>query len=163
MKIICFLFGSLLSLRSAVVCHSAPAFVAATTRCASSKNPGHQALLQHHRFYSSATLILWQAQPKRGNVVDSYQTVSVNCAKCRERIFRYKKKNGTKSNLVKCYVERISEDSAGVLKAQEESGVSRDDYSWECPNCQTQFARSALIKGLPALKMVGGKVQMTKK
>lgn len=47
------------------------------------------------------------AKPKSGSVVDSYQTVSVNCSSCRHRLFRYKKKNGVKSNLIKCYVERI--------------------------------------------------------
>merc|ERR1719253_400128 len=145
------------------------------------------------------------AKPKQaGSAVDNYQTVSVNCAKCRLRLFRYKKKNGTKSNLVKCYVERISEDSAGVLAAAptpspsaataaggeaKADGTRRakgkraarpappapeavaglgaaplaPDHSWDCPQCGTQFARSAMIHGRPALKLVGGKVRMTKK
>lgn len=103
------------------------------------------------------------AKPKQGSAVDSYQTVSVNCAKCQERLFRYKKKNGTKSNLVKCYIERIAEDSAGLLAQQETLGISAEEFSWECPSCQTQFARPSLIHGRPALKMVGGKVRMTKK
>jgi hypothetical protein len=98
------------------------------------------------------------AKPKQGNVVESYQTVSVNCAKCRERLFRYKKKNGTKSNLIKCFIERIAEDSANVLKDQGE-----DADTFTCPSCETQFARAATIKGLPALKLVGGKTRMTKK
>lgn len=101
------------------------------------------------------------AKPKRGGVVDSYQTVSVNCAKCRTRLFRYKKKNGTKSNLVKCYIERIVEDSAGVLEKAGDDAPQ--DYPWKCPNCHVQFARSSLIHGRPALKMVGGKIRMTKK
>jgi predicted RNA-binding Zn-ribbon protein involved in translation (DUF1610 family) len=108
-------------------------------------------------FHSGRVLALG-AKPKRGNVVDTYQTVSVNCAKCGERLFRYKKKNGTKSNLVKCFVERISEDSAGVLRDQ---GNQADQY--DCPSCQSRFARSAVMRGLPALKMVGGKTRMTKK
>jgi len=122
------------------------------------------------------------AKPKRGAVVEGYRTVSVNCSKCQERLFRYKKKNGTKSNLIKCYVERIAEDSAGVLeqaskeltagdeKSQNDGsgnqGLPDDlplDYEWRCTNCGTQFARSASIHGLPALKLVGGKVVMTKK
>jgi hypothetical protein len=111
--------------------------------------------------YSSTAPLL--AKPKRGTVVDSYQTISVNCAKCGQRLFRYKKKNGTKSNLVKCFVERISEDSAGVLQAQEDSGKSPEEFMWTCPSCETQFGRSATIKGLPAIKMVGGKIRMTKK
>jgi len=39
--------------------------------------------------------------------VENYQTVSVACAKCDALLFRYKKKNGLKSNLIKCYVERM--------------------------------------------------------
>jgi len=163
------------------------------------------------------------AKPKKaGSTVDNYQTVSVNCSKCQERLFRYKKKNGTKSNLVKCYIERISEDSAGVLalaaskqkssepsisqpnednaqnrksknktnrnrnrkRAQDRKSIQDDSspatvytntsplfsqlqldpgYSWECPSCHTQFARSSMIHGRPALKLVGGKIRMTKK
>lgn len=114
------------------------------------------------RTFQSKSIRL-QAKPKRGGVVDSYQTVSVNCSKCGERLFRYKKKNGTKSNLVKCYIERISEDSAGLLKAQEKSGMSNENFDWSCPNCNTNFARPSLIHGRPALKMIGGKVRMTKK
>lgn len=104
------------------------------------------------------------AKPKRGSVVDSYQTVSVNCEKCGERLFRYKKKNGTKSNLIKCYVERICEDSAGLL-ASNEKEISKEQQGllWHCPSCNTNFARSALIHGRPALKLVGGKVRMSKK
>mmetsp|Transcript_26209 Transcript_26209/g.63873 ORF Transcript_26209/g.63873 Transcript_26209/m.63873 type:complete len:173 (-) Transcript_26209:1192-1710(-) len=114
------------------------------------------------RQFSSTTAL--NAKPKRGSVVDTYQTVSVNCAKCNQRLFRYKKKNGTKSNLIKCFVERIAEDSCGVLRSQRDSGKSMEEYTdWACPNCETKFARSATIKGLPALKLVGGKVRMTKK
>jgi DNA-directed RNA polymerase subunit RPC12/RpoP len=122
-----------------------------------------RAARQHH-CYSATSLLALNAKPKRGNVVDTYQTVSINCTKCRQRLFRYKKKNGTKSNLIKCFVERIIEDSCGVLQKQEGSGIPQSEYTeWRCPNCESQFARSATIKGLPALKLVGGKVRMTKK
>ena len=168
-------------------------------------------------FASPTNPVLLLAKPKKaGSTVDNYQTVSVNCSKCQQRLFRYKKKNGTKSNLVKCYIERISEDSAGVLalaaskqnaspskatelntksydnsksnKKRNQKGKQKMDsndptietenkketaslvpekldpsYSWECPNCHTQFARSSMIHGRPALKMVGGKIRMTKK
>jgi hypothetical protein len=123
-------------------------------------------LFQHNQrlgYANSLTTTALGAKPKSGSVVESYQTVSVKCSKCSQRLFRYKKKNGTKSNLVKCYVERIVEDSAGVLALQESSGVSPEEFSWQCPACQTQFARSAQIHGRPALKIVGGKVRMTKK
>lgn len=109
----------------------------------------------------SSTFPLLHAKPKKGSIVDSYQTVSVNCSKCGERLFRYKKKNGTKSNLVKCYVERIADDCAGVLEAAPE--VPPPDYEWKCPSCETRFARTSMIHGRPALKLVGGKIRMTKK
>eukprot|EP00978_Attheya_sp_CCMP212_P010022 scaffold24007_cov49-Attheya_sp.AAC.1 len=98
----------------------------------------------------------FMASPKRGSVVDSYQTVSVNCSKCQTRLFRYKKKNGTKSNLIKCYVERIVEE-------EDRDITSNQDDKFHCPKCQTNYARSAMIRGRPALKLVGGKVRMTKK
>lgn len=117
-------------------------------------------ILRGKQFHSSISTAL-SAKPKRGSVVNTYQTVSVNCKKCGERLFRYKKKNGTKSNLVKCFVERISEDCVGILEQAPENPPH--DYKWQCPTCETQFARTATIKGLPALKMVGGKIRMTKK
>lgn len=139
---------------------------------ASRRAPGAKALLlhpppQHHGpllVNNHSSVRLFMAKPKRGSVVDSYQTVSVNCQKCGERLFRYKKKNGTKSNLVKCYVERISEDSAGLLAKNRDNQASEEQgFLWHCPSCDANFARSAKIHGRPALKMVGGKVRMTKK
>lgn len=107
---------------------------------------------------------LFMAKPKRGSAVDSYQTVSVNCQKCGERLFRYKKKNGTKSNLIKCYVERICQDSAGLLeKYKDKEACQEEGFPWHCPSCNANFARSSRIHGRPALKIVGGKVRMTKK
>lgn len=124
------------------------------------------AFLQHsprrNQKLQSNTLVS-MAKPKRGSAVENYQTVSVNCKKCGERLFRYKKKNGTKSNLVKCYVERISEDSAGILAKNEGEASQEQGFLWHCPSCDTNFARSARIHGRPALKLVGGKVRMTKK
>ena len=71
-----------------------------------------------------------------------------------------KKKNGMKSRLVKCYIERISEDSVGLLASREGADA---DAEWQCPACSAVFARSSLIHGRPALKLVGGKVRMSKK
>merc|ERR1719253_2359993 len=74
---------------------------------------------------------------KAGSAVDNYQTVSVNCNKCRLRLFRYKKKNGTKSNLIKCYIERICEDSAGILfqskTKTKSSAVSSEQHQQQQP------------------------------
>jgi hypothetical protein len=101
---------------------------------------------------------LQMGKPKSGSIVDSYQTVSVNCMKCRTRLFRYKKKNGTKSNLIKCYVERISEDCVDLVKTKDENSTE-----WHCPSCETRFGKDSMIHGRPAIKLVGGKTQMTKK
>ena len=97
--------------------------------------------------------------------IESYQTVTVACSKCSELLFRYKKKNGLRSNLIKCYVERIVGDPHGLLAAREELRASAGGASGElcCPACGSGFARDALIHGRPALKMVGGKVRMRKK
>jgi hypothetical protein len=120
----------------------------------------HSSRISQIRRLQSSAIVL-QAVPQGGSIVDTYQTVSVNCATCSERLFRYKKKNGTKSSLVKCYVERIVEDCAGILSTAPEAPPS--DYEWQCPSCDTQFARTAMIHGRPALKLVGGKTRMTKK
>lgn len=94
--------------------------------------------------------------------IDTFQTVSVSCAKCNARIFGYKKKNGLKSALVKCYVERVVDDFHGMLartNVEEEWPLGKE---WECPDCGSTFARCALIHGRPALKLVGGKTRMHK-
>lgn len=109
--------------------------------------------------------------------------MKVYCAKCQEQLYKYKKVQiacaciacktlvtlrldmicvvivcvltvptckiqGGKGSLVKCFVERIVEDAtAGDLK---------------CPQCGTEFARPAMIRGKPANKIIGGKVTMSK-
>ncbi|KAL7498091.1 hypothetical protein ACHAWT_009853 [Skeletonema menzelii] len=117
---------------------------------------GGKYLIKRQQLHSSRNPLF--AKPKSGSVVDSYQTVSVNCSSCRHRLFRYKKKNGTKSNLIKCYVERIVHYQLSMFEE-----LSANDHQWSCPNCGTKFARSALIHGRPALKLVGGKTRMSKK
>lgn len=70
------------------------------------------------------------------------RTVDVYCANCNCLLYKYRK--GGKGSLVKCFKERIVHDytvNAGV-----------------CPQCQIQFAREVLIRGVPAMKMIGGKV-----
>lgn len=110
----------------------------------------------------------YMGKPKSGSIVDSYQTVSVNCSKCKTRLFRYKKKNGTKSNLIKCYIERISQDCEGILESKVNDKADRNTHDcqtndWNCPKCQTRFGTDSLIHGRPAIKLVGGKTTMTKK
>lgn len=79
------------------------------------------------------------AQPhKKGPI----RTVDVFCANCSYLLYKYRK--GGKGSLVKCFKERIVKDQS--------------DGSGVCPQCQTQFARETLIRGAPAMKIIGGKV-----
>ena len=72
------------------------------------------------------------------------KTVDIFCARCKTKLYRYRK--GGKGALVKCFKERISEDFTQLLCT--------------CPGCDTVFAREMLIRGVPAYKMIGGKVTM---
>lgn len=69
------------------------------------------------------------------------RTIDIFCAKCKAPLLKYRK--GGKGALVKCFIERITEDYTSKL------GI--------CPHCQSNFARETMIRGTPALKIVGGK------
>jgi hypothetical protein len=70
------------------------------------------------------------------------KTVDIFCSSCNTQLLKYRK--GGKGSLVKCFKERISQDFT--------------TSSCVCPNCEKTFARDQLIKGTPALKIIGGKV-----
>ncbi|GEK10893.1 hypothetical protein HUZ36_21125 [Pseudoalteromonas sp. McH1-7] len=70
------------------------------------------------------------------------RTVDIFCASCKQKLFKYRK--GGKGSLVKCFKERISQD----FTAEQTS----------CPSCGSVFARDSLVRGAPALKIIGGKV-----
>ncbi|MGF1685493.1 hypothetical protein L4C36_02205 [Photobacterium japonica] len=72
------------------------------------------------------------------------KTVDIACAGCKAPLYKYRK--GGKGALVKCFKERIVKDFT------EQEGI--------CPQCGGQFARDTLMRGAPALKMIGGKVTM---
>ncbi|NKF51917.1 hypothetical protein G3R49_15235 [Shewanella sp. WXL01] len=72
------------------------------------------------------------------------RTVDIYCANCKTQLYKYHK--GGKGSLVKCFKERIAVD---YTKAP---GM--------CPQCEQTFARDTLVRGTPALKMIGGKVYM---
>ena len=69
------------------------------------------------------------------------RSVKVYCSSCKTQLFLYKK--GGKGSLVKCFKERIVQDFT------EQESV--------CPSCGKEFARPAMIRGKPALKIIGGK------
>jgi len=72
------------------------------------------------------------------------KTVDIACAKCHTSLLKYRK--GGKGALVKCFIERIVTDH------------TQDQQ--HCPNCNSEFARITMIRGTPALKIVGGKVRV---
>lgn len=70
------------------------------------------------------------------------KSVDIYCSKCRAPLYKYKK--GGKGALVKCFKARIVKDFTVI--------------SCVCPSCTCTFARETLIRGMPAFKMIGGKV-----
>ena len=70
------------------------------------------------------------------------KTVDIFCSACKAQLYKYRK--GGKGALVKCFVERISQDFT--------------NQPCICPNCDRPFARATKIRGLPAYKIIGGKV-----
>ena len=72
--------------------------------------------------------------------------VDITCKGCRAPLFRYAKRNGAGSKLVKIYDERIVKD------------YTEDQQ--HCPQCGAEFARRALVHGRLAYKVISGKVSM---
>lgn len=71
-------------------------------------------------------------------------TKKIYCSKCNTLLYEYHKAG--KGHLLKCYKKRIKTDyTKGDLK---------------CHECGTQFARRRMIRGLPANKIIQGKVYM---
>jgi len=71
------------------------------------------------------------------------QCIDIQCAKCRHPLYRYAK--GGKGSLVKCFIERIVEDHTRQTAT--------------CPECQQVFGREAMIRGVPAIKIIAAKVR----
>lgn len=67
--------------------------------------------------------------------------IDVYCV-CRQFLFRYMKEGG--GHLVKCFRSNISQDQT------KKDGV--------CPACEQTFAKDAVIKNRPALKVVKSRV-----
>ena len=68
--------------------------------------------------------------------------IVVHCSRCSTPLYRYRKEGP--GHLVKCFLSNIIDD------------YTKKDL--KCPKCETEFARTAMIHGRPAHKMIGGKV-----
>lgn len=69
------------------------------------------------------------------------KTVDIFCSACKAALFKYRK--GGKGALVKCFIERITQDYTTTPCI--------------CPQCERPFARPAIIRSTPAYKIIGGK------
>ena len=87
--------------------------------------------------------------------VEKYRSITISCARCRCMLFKYKKKNGTKSALIKILINRIVEDPNGIIP--EDAAVPSPCV---CPKCGEAFARAVIMRGNSALKIIGNRVQM---
>ena len=76
--------------------------------------------------------------------MNSYQTVALNCNSARIV------SSGTKSDSIKCYVERIvrGDPDDGVLEQQLDifAELSEMDHKWTCPNCGMHFGSHVKAK-----------------
>mmetsp|Transcript_32145 Transcript_32145/g.66233 ORF Transcript_32145/g.66233 Transcript_32145/m.66233 type:complete len:132 (-) Transcript_32145:46-441(-) len=101
------------------------------------------------------------AAPRRGSAVDSYKKVAVLCSTCGELLALYRKRNGTKSSLVKMYLERVAEDPHDILGFEGRIPACGENQELACPSCHRSFCRGPrLVKGRPAWKMISGRVRM---
>lgn len=117
---------------------------------------------------------------------DSYRTVHISCNKCSTLLFKYKKKNGTKSALVKMYTARIIYDphsfvelpptglrpkptvSTAVTSPAKVDGTSTEGSEstkqakkLECPQCLSEWGRHGVKAGHTTFKCIGGKIRMS--
>jgi hypothetical protein len=95
----------------------------------------------------------------------AFRTVTVVCARCQITLFKYKKANGKKSNLVKLYIERVVQDPFNLLVPTVEPPQTQlcdlsAKYRCTCPSCGTTFGRPARISGQDAVKIIGGRLAM---
>jgi len=94
---------------------------------------------------------------------DTYQTVSISCNKCDLKLFNYKKKNGTKSSLIKIYKDRIVKDFHEILPIHRTTTSINEIQSipLKCPQCGTIWGRHGSIAGNIIFKCVGGKLRLS--
>ena len=132
------------------------------TKQASTSRAGyiHTCSISLSRARDIHTSVALFASPKRGSIVDSYRTINVSCSSCHAVLFKYKKKNGTKSSLVKMYIERIVDDPHGLLDSELRENETKESRGYHCKTCDKQFGRAAQIKGLPAIKIIGNRIRM---
>ena len=88
---------------------------------------------------------------------DKYRTVRIACGKCHINLFRYKKKNGTKSGLTKIYHDRIVADPYQYLPR----ATSGTNNLLECPKCKSNWGRHGTKAGHKIFRCIGGKLLLS--
>ena len=80
------------------------------------------------------------------------RVIKVEC-RCGRLLFKYFK--GGRGRLIKCYLDEIRKDYAGVLGAPTGSRPA-------CPGCQKDLGVVRMVRGRPALKINQGTVRETR-
>ena len=81
------------------------------------------------RYVSFQRILLLERTFGRLRSAASYRTVDVICSTCRIKLFKYKKKNGKSSGLVKLFFERIVADPYEFKCLFDDCTVNNTNYS----------------------------------
>ena len=94
-----------------------------------------------------------EASMPRGRVI------TVEC-RCRQRLFKYYK--GGRGRLIKCFLDEIRQDYAGILETTHQSGGQDSPVQPTCPACGKELGIVRIVRGRPALKLNQGTIKSTR-
>lgn len=125
----------------------------------------HKNVLFNQKCWSFPSLLARKCDTRcfgRLNPSDSYQSVQVMCSKCLTKLFKYKKKNGAKSRLIKLYLERIVDDPFHLVTQYDDCESANEAKLTEllCPKCGSPWGRPSMKAGNKIFKCIGGKLKI---
>lgn len=97
-----------------------------------------------HLFNTSPFTVLKRNLASALRCSDSYRTVHITCHKCNTLLFKYKKKNGTKSKLIKMYTARIIFDPYEFVHTPSHSQSHSQGEPFSSPTLNTSRLPSTL-------------------
>jgi hypothetical protein len=87
------------------------------------------------------------------------RVITVEC-RCGQRLFKYYK--GGRGRLIKCFLDEIRKDYAGVLDTPCKTREQDSPVSPTCPACGKELGAIRIVRGRPALKINQGTVKETR-
>ena len=87
------------------------------------------------------------------------RVITVEC-RCGQRLFKYHK--GGRGRLIKCFLDEIRKDYAGIRRATRQAGGQASQISPTCPACGKELGIVRIVRGRPALKLNQGTVKATR-